>query len=110
MANACRPLTLLTVVEQMYLCCFRHTDTDCSSYKTNLPMLQAQIFVDKDELKGTSPLYEFIMQFLLLNRKWCTALKGDGLWKNEQMKRPSELFSFDETPMVITFVDEERRK
>lgn len=74
-------------------------------------MLQAQIFVDKDEQKGTLPLYEFIMQFLLLNHvNGATAFKGVmGFGKNEQMKRPGELFSFDETPMVITFVDEEEK-
>ena len=28
-------------------------------------MIQAQIFIDKDELKGIKPLYEFILLFLL---------------------------------------------
>ena len=28
-------------------------------------MLQAQLFIDADELQDTTPLYEFILQFLL---------------------------------------------
>ena len=74
-------------------------------------MLQAQIFVDKDELRGSQPLYEFIMQFLLLHKvSGATAFSAMmGFGKNQQMKRPGELFSFDETPMVITFIDEEEK-
>lgn len=71
-------------------------------------MLQAQIFIDKDDLQGSRPLYEFIMQFLLLNHiKGATAYKGVmGFGTNQQMKRPDQIFSFDEPPMMITFIDE----
>ena len=74
-------------------------------------MLQAQIFIDKDELLGSQPLFEFIMQFLLLNHvKGATAFKGVmGFGEKEQMKRPNQLFSFDEPPMMITFVDEKEK-
>ena len=74
-------------------------------------MLQAQIFIDKDELIGSQPLYEFIMQFLLLHHvKGATAFKGVmGFGEKEQMKRPNQLFSFDEPPMMITFVDEKEK-
>lgn len=74
-------------------------------------MLQAQIFIDKDELIGEKPLYEFIMQFLLLQHvKGATAFKGVmGFGEKEQMKRPNQLFSFDEPPMMITFIDDEEK-
>ena len=74
-------------------------------------MLQAQIFIDKDELHGTKPLFEFVMQFLLLNHvKGATAFKGTmGFGSAQQVKRPNELFSFDEPPMMITFIDEEKK-
>ena len=53
-------------------------------------MLQAQIFIDKDELFGTQPLFEYIMQFLLLNHvKGATAFKGVmGFGEKQQIQRP----------------------
>ncbi|MCW3464179.1 DUF190 domain-containing protein [Chitinophaga nivalis] len=74
-------------------------------------MLQAQIFIDKDDLYGTRPLYEFIMQQLLLNKvKGATVYKGImGFGANQQMKRPDQMFSFDDPPIVITFIDEDAK-
>ena len=74
-------------------------------------MLQAQIFIDKDELFDTQPLYEYIMQFLLRNRvKGATAFKGMmGFGEKQQVQRPDQWFSFDEPPMMITFIDEEAK-
>ncbi|MEC5146326.1 DUF190 domain-containing protein [Chitinophaga sp. 212800010-3] len=74
-------------------------------------MLQAQIFIDKDDLHGTQPLFEFIMQFLLLNNvRGATAYKGVmGFGVNQQMKRPNEIFSFDDPPMMITFIDDDAK-
>lgn len=71
-------------------------------------MLQAQIFIDKNDLQGDQPLYEFIMQFLLLEQiKGATAYKGVmGFGVNQQMKRPDQIFSFDDPPIMITFIDE----
>jgi PII-like signaling protein len=71
-------------------------------------MLQAQIFIDKNDLQGDRPLYEFIMQFLLLHQiKGATAYKGMmGFGVNQQMKRPDQIFSFDDPPILITFIDE----
>jgi PII-like signaling protein len=72
-------------------------------------MLQAQIFIDKDEYKGTQTLYEFIMEFLI-NQKinGATVFRGQvGFGSNQYMKRPNALFSFDEVPMMITFIDED---
>lgn len=71
-------------------------------------MLQAQIFIDKSDFHGTRPLYDYIMQFLLLHHiDGATVLTGVmGFGRHQQMKRPNELFSFDEPPMLITFIDE----
>lgn len=74
-------------------------------------MLQAQIFIDADELKGTQPLQEFILQFLIKqNIKGATVFRGRfGFGANQHMKRPNDLFSFDETPLMITFADESEK-
>lgn len=71
-------------------------------------MLQAQIFIDKNDLQDDRPLYEFIMHFLLLQQiKGATAYKGVmGFGVNQQMKRPDQFFSFDDPPIMITFIDE----
>ena len=71
-------------------------------------MLQAQIFMDKDELFNSQPLFEYIMQFLLLNHiKGATVFKGMmGFGEKKQVQRPENWFSFDEPPMMITFIDE----
>lgn len=72
-------------------------------------MLQAQIFIDKDEVFGAQPLYEFIVQFLLRQKiAGATAFRGViGFGEHHQVKRPDSLFSFDEPPMLITFIDED---
>jgi PII-like signaling protein len=74
-------------------------------------MLQAQIYIDKDELHGLQPLHEFIFKFLIKHKiKGATAFRGQiGFGPNQHMKRPDELFSFDEPPMMITFIDEEKK-
>lgn len=71
-------------------------------------MLQAQIYIDKDELRGAQPLYEFIMQFLTRQHiLGATAFRGQvGFGDNRLMNRPNDFFSFDEVPMLITFIDE----
>jgi PII-like signaling protein len=74
-------------------------------------MLQAQIFIDKDEVFGSQPLYEFIVQFLLKHKvAGATAFRGQiGFGEHHQVKRPDSLFSFDEPPMLIIFIDEEEK-
>ena len=74
-------------------------------------MLEAQIFFDKDELQGSRPLSEFIMKFLIeKDIIGATAFKGEvGFGKNQVIKNPARLFSFDDPPMVIVFVDEETK-
>lgn len=72
-------------------------------------MLQAQIFLDADEQKGELPLQDFILQFLLKHKiKGATVFRGQfGFGEKRMMMRPHELFSFDEIPLMITFIDEE---
>ena len=74
-------------------------------------MLQAQIYIDKDELIGSRSLYEFILHFLANHKiAGATAFRGlIGFGLNQQMKRPFDLFSFDEVPMMITFIDEDEK-
>ncbi len=74
-------------------------------------MIQAQIYIDADELKGTKPLQDFILQFLIKEKiQGATVFRGRfGFGKNQQLKRPNELFSFDETPLMIMFIDEDEK-
>jgi PII-like signaling protein len=74
-------------------------------------MLQANIYFDKDDLLGSQSLEEFIMEFLLKKKvSGATAFRGAfGFGQNQHMKQPNLLFSFDEPPMMITFVDEDEK-
>jgi PII-like signaling protein len=74
-------------------------------------MLEAQIFIDKDELHGNQLLSEFIMKLLIRNKIiGATAFTAEaGFGKNQIMKNPSRLFSFDESPMVIVVIDKEEK-
>ncbi len=74
-------------------------------------MLQAQLFIEKDEMQGAQPLYEYVMQFLFNQKiKGATLYQAkSGFKENEKLYKPDELFSFDETPMMITFIDDEAK-
>jgi PII-like signaling protein len=74
-------------------------------------MIQAQIFIDKDKIKGTKPLYQFIMKLLLTRGiAGATCFVGhSGFGKQHRLKQPKQQFSFDEPPLVITFIDEEEK-
>jgi uncharacterized protein len=74
-------------------------------------MIQAQIFIDADDLKGTQLVYEFILQFLIVkNIKGATVFRGRlGYGENQRLNRPNDLFSFDETPMMVTFIDDDEK-
>lgn len=71
-------------------------------------MLQAQVYIDKDKMMGTEVLHQFIMKLLIEHRiAGGTAFTGlSGFGKHQILKQPGLQFSFDETPMVITFIDE----
>lgn len=74
-------------------------------------MTQVQIYIDKDELKGTKPLHQFILQLLIDNGiAGATAFEGhSGFGRHHRLKQPAQQFSFDETPMLITFIDEDKK-
>ncbi len=74
-------------------------------------MLQAQIFIDKDEQHENSHLQDFIMQLLLKHKMaGATVFRGQiGFGPNQHLKRPGEWFSFDEPPLLITFIDEDAK-
>ncbi|MFC0319171.1 MULTISPECIES: DUF190 domain-containing protein [Olivibacter] len=74
-------------------------------------MVQAQIFINKNEFLGGQPLYEFIMQFLIKHQvKSATAFNGSlGYLQGSHLSRPNDLFSFDEVPLLITFIDSEEK-
>lgn len=74
-------------------------------------MLQAQIYIDKDDLNGTQPLYEFILKFLIKHKiAGATVFEGKaGYGGNKRVNSPSDLFSFDNSPMMITFIDDSEK-
>ena len=74
-------------------------------------MLQAQIFIDKDKHIGGSTLHEFIMHLLMEHGiAGATSFIGySGYGKHRVLKQPGRHFSFDETPMLITFSDAEEK-
>ncbi|MEH6308393.1 DUF190 domain-containing protein [Olivibacter sp. CPCC 100613] len=74
-------------------------------------MLQAQIFINKNEFLGSQPLYEFIMQFLIKHQvKSATAFNGSlGYLRGSHLSRPNDLFSFDEVPLLIILMDEDAK-
>lgn len=74
-------------------------------------MLQAQIFIDKEEQIEGKPLHEFIMKFLNEHGiSGATSFTGhSGFGKNQKMKRPNDIFSFDEPPMLIIFIDQNEK-
>lgn len=74
-------------------------------------MMQAQIFFDRDDRKRDQPLHKFIMDFLIKSGiAGATLFEGTaGFGKNDHIQTPNQLFSFDETPVVITFIDEDEK-
>lgn len=74
-------------------------------------MTQAQIYIDKDEWKGTKPLHQFIMQLLMENGcAGATSFVGHTAFgRHHVLKQPKRQYSFDETPMLITFTDDDRK-
>jgi hypothetical protein len=74
-------------------------------------MLQVQIYIDKDELKGSMALDQFIMHLLIENGiSGATSFIGySGFGKHLRLKQPNQHFSFDDLPMLITFIDEAKK-
>lgn len=74
-------------------------------------MLKAEIYIDEDELIRAEPLHDYIMKFLLdQGITGATNFTGySGFGRHQKVKKPNRPFSFDDTPMVIVFIDEEER-
>jgi uncharacterized protein len=72
-------------------------------------MLQAQIFIDLEERKSDQPLHDFIMKFLSEKGiSGATSFRAyAGFGKNHKIKWPNDLFSFDEPPVMILFIDDD---
>ena len=74
-------------------------------------MTKAEIYIDKDEWKGTKPLHQFIMQLLMEHGlAGATSFIGHSAFgRHQRLKQPTLQYSFDETPMLITFADDDRK-
>lgn len=74
-------------------------------------MLQAQVFIDLEEMKGDQSLHDYIMKFLVEEGiSGATSFRGyAGFGKNHRVKFPREMFSFDEPPAMILFIDEDEK-
>lgn len=74
-------------------------------------MTQAQIYVDKEELKGKMPLHQFIMRLLVEHGiAGATAWAGQAAYgKHHRLKPAHQLYYFEEIPMIISFIDENRK-
>lgn len=72
-------------------------------------MLQAQVFIDLEEMKGEQSLHDYLIKFLLeKNIAGATSFRGyAGFGIHHKIKQPRELFSFDEPPAMVVFIDEE---
>ncbi len=72
-------------------------------------MTQVQIFIDKDDLIDSRYVYSFLLKLLLdQNISGATVFKGwMGFGKNHVLKKPDDILSFDEPPLLITFIDED---
>jgi PII-like signaling protein len=74
-------------------------------------MLQAQLFIDLDEMRGDQLLHDYVIKFLSQqNIAGATSFRGyAGFGKHHRVKYPRDLFSFDEAPAMILFMDEESK-
>ena len=74
-------------------------------------MIQVQIFFDKDKFKEDKPMADYIMEFLAENDiLGATVFQGVlGFGENQKINRPGRLFSFDEPPMLVTFIDQDEK-
>ena len=74
-------------------------------------MKQASIYFDKDKYYSDKPMADYLMEFLGEQEViGATLFRGEaGIGENHQVKRPGRLFSFDDPPMMITFIDEDER-
>ncbi|MCU0418077.1 MAG: DUF190 domain-containing protein [Cyclobacteriaceae bacterium] len=74
-------------------------------------MLQAQLFIDLEEQVGDQLLHDYVMRLLAEEGiAGATSFRGyAGFGRNHRIKYPRDLFSFDEPPALVVFVDEDDR-
>ena len=74
-------------------------------------MLKVEIYIDKDDFKGKIPLHEFLMHLLIENGiAGATTFVGHtGYGVHHRLKQPNALFSLDETPMLLVFIDKKEK-
>lgn len=74
-------------------------------------MVQVQIFIDKHDLIGSQTATDFLLNFLMSQDvAGASAFKGwMGFGKNHVLKQSDRFFSFEEPPVLITFVDTDEK-
>ena len=74
-------------------------------------MKQARIYFHKDKYFQDKPMADYLMEFLQdQNVLGATLFRGEaGFGESRTIKRPGQLFSFDDPPMVIVFIDEDQK-
>jgi len=74
-------------------------------------MLQAQIFLDEGDKGPDAPLYEYILRYLMKSGlKGATLFRADfGFGSRQQLHAPSRFGGLDERPIMITFIDVEKK-
>jgi PII-like signaling protein len=74
-------------------------------------MLEVKIFIDTEDLYGTSALHESILRYLLHHGiKGATLFRGVmGFGAHHHLHEPRRFAASDAVPMMILFIDEEER-
>ncbi len=74
-------------------------------------MLEVKIFIDTEDLYGSSTLHEAILRYLLHHGiKGATLFRGVmGFGAHHHLHEPRRFAASDATPMMIVFIDEEER-
>ncbi|HEY9048042.1 MAG TPA: DUF190 domain-containing protein [Ohtaekwangia sp.] len=74
-------------------------------------MVKAEIYIDQERYMGDQSLHDFVMQFLLEQGiAGATSFRAHAAFgRHHRIKRPHELFSFDEPSLMITFIDEDEK-
>ncbi len=74
-------------------------------------MLQAQIYLDKNDFLNGRPLYKLILERLQARHiAGATVLEGlTGFGASGHIKDPQAPFSFDEPPIILVFTDEDEK-
>ena len=74
-------------------------------------MLKAQIYTNTEQFKNSKPLEHYILELLLSQGiAGATVVRGKaGFGTEKKIMEPDLLFSFDEVPVIITFIDEKEK-